>query len=376
MRITFVTTKINFERGGGSVPDLDLKVRDMQALGGEVRVVTIFSELNRLPPGLPYKVLEERTVNKSLPALQRNVLTVLKKYERDTDVYHIEGQFSYAGGWYRLRGGKPLIAFYNRELLVWTGGGARHFLRRFIEKLLSRFVVPAIDFLYFTTPQLRQNYFDFGLRVSEERTTTMLDFFDPAAIRSYARTREVHERLQIFASGRMIRAKGFHLLLEALARLPVNLRTTIDLTLSGDGPELENLKSLARKYNIAVRFPGWIRKEDFWHYLSSTDLFVLPRCQLELPSVIVMEALTLGAPTIAPGGGGVEWMAGGAIRTFRIDDVDSLKAALHDLLEDSDERARLSSAGLARVPLIDHLASRERLYDIFRSVVSKERVSV
>ncbi len=83
MRITFVTTKINFERAGGSVPDLDLKVRDMQRLGADVRVVTVFSEKNQSLSELPYPVTEEFTPNKALPALQWNILKVLRKYEKE-----------------------------------------------------------------------------------------------------------------------------------------------------------------------------------------------------------------------------------------------------------------------------------------------------
>jgi len=71
MRVTFITTKINFERAGGSVPDLDLKVRDMQKLGADVRVVTVFSEKNQDLSQLPYPVSEELSPNKALPALQR-----------------------------------------------------------------------------------------------------------------------------------------------------------------------------------------------------------------------------------------------------------------------------------------------------------------
>jgi len=57
----------------------------------------------------------------------------LRKYENETDVYHLEGQFAYAGGWYRLRGGKPIVAFYNREMLAWESHGFRAAVRRVIE---------------------------------------------------------------------------------------------------------------------------------------------------------------------------------------------------------------------------------------------------
>lgn len=368
MRITFITTKINFERGGGSVPDLDLKARDMQARGAKVRVVTVFSEHNLLPSNLPYPVSEEFAPNKSLPALQRRILQVLKTYERETDVFHIEGHFAYAGGWYRMFGGKPVVVFYNREMLAWERGGLRRMIRCFVEKILYRMLVPRLDHFYFTTPQLLERYRDFGLRVKKENVSVMLDFFDADAIRSRAKARERSDRIRIFASGRMIREKGFDLLVDAIALLPERARKTLDVVIGGNGPERERLLRHAKERGVAAQFPGWTSKQDFWNYLSAADIFVLPRWQLKLPSVIVMEAIALSIPTVAPGGGGVEWMAQGAIKTFRNDDVRSLSESLKELIEHPDERRRLSIAARGRTRAIDHLASRDRLYSIFRSV--------
>lgn len=371
MRITFITSKVNFERGGGSVPDLDLKVRDMKSFGADVRVVTVFSELNLLPANLPYPVTEEFTPDKSLPALQRNVLAVLRKYENDTDIYHIEGQFSYAGAWYRSRGGKPVVAFYNREMLVWERRGGRVLLRRLIEKCLYRLLVPRMDFFYFTTPHLREEYNRFGLRVERERTDVVLDFYDATAVAARAHPRESRDSLRIFTSGRMIPEKGFALLVDAVAALPVSIKRNIELTIGGDGPERANLVHRAKQHGLNMQLPGWTSKEELGARISDADIFVLPRWRLEQPSVIVMEALALGATIVAPGGGGIEWMAQGAFRSCQNDDVRSLSEAIRDLAVHPEERRRLRHAALARSLEIDHSRSRERLFSILRTVLAR-----
>ena len=56
MRILFVTTKFDFEIGGGSSPELDLKIRALKELGNEVAAVTTFSQNNRGPQPKEYPV--------------------------------------------------------------------------------------------------------------------------------------------------------------------------------------------------------------------------------------------------------------------------------------------------------------------------------
>jgi glycosyltransferase involved in cell wall biosynthesis len=373
MRITFVTSKINFERAGGSVPDFDLKVRDMQARGAAVHAVTLFSEGNLLTD-LPYPVSEESIQGKkSLFNINHRAFQVLRKYSDQTDVFHVEGQFVYGAALYRLLGGKPVVLFYNREMLVWEKKMTlRRIVRRAFERVLYKLLVPHIDHCYFTTPQLRDCYIDFGLTLPKGRMSTILDFFDPDSIRSHAASRTHRTaKLQIFASGRMIPEKGFALFIESLVRLPQDIRERIQVTLGGDGPERDRLQKIVRErgLDMMTTLPGWVDRNAFWELLSEADIFVLPRWRIEQPSVVVMEALSLGIPTIAPGGGGVEWMAQNAFASFKDGDVGSLAAALERVISSEEERTRLSAAAAKRVDNIQHSALAPALWNIFQKFV-------
>ncbi len=374
MRITFVTSKINFETAGGSVPDLDRKVRDMRELGADVQVITLFSELDKFSQ-LPYRVIQEHTPLKRLDRIQARVFRVMRAYEKDTDVFHVEGKFAYGAALYRLLGGKPVVVFYNREpLVVGHTRGFRTLVRTGIEKNLCRTLVPQLDHFIFTCPQLEALHYEFGLHV-HKKSTIMLDFFDAEAIRAHAHKAH-HPRtsdIRLFASGRLIKDKGFDLLLEAIGHLDAAVQSRISLTISGDGPERKSLVAHASQLRGLkdVSFPGWVTKDQLLDLLSQADIFVMPRSwHLDLPSVIVMEALALSVPTIAPGGGGVEWMAGGSIATFTDNDVASLSAALGRLIGSEVERARLREAAAERVRGIDHLASRPKLFSIFKSLAA------
>lgn len=369
MKVLFVTTKVNFERAGGSVPDLDCKVKEMQHYGADVRVLTVYSNMNQKPLNVPYPMEEEHVHSGSLLRIQWDVFQFLRVHEGNADVIHIEGQFAYAAALYRLMGGRPIVAFFNRELTVWDEYHTIKLkLRRVFEQLLFRFLVRRIDHLYFTAPTLHEWYVKFGLRTKKSQITILIDLFDPARMREVTSTvaREPSNTLRVFASGRMVAQKGFHLLVEAVEKLPPEIRERIRVTIGGDGEEREKLIRITKEKGLEryISFPGWLSKEDFWKQLAAHDIFVLPRWRIEMPSIIVMEAIALGIPALVPGGGAVEWMTGNAAATFVDSDSNSLSKALERISSSPDERASLSKNANARWDVLHFRPRSKVLWDM------------
>ncbi|TSC87213.1 MAG: glycosyltransferase [Parcubacteria group bacterium Gr01-1014_8] len=368
MRVTFVTSKINLESAGGSVPDLDLKVRDMQALGEDVQVVTVFSELNKLE-NLPYTVIEESISSpKTLHKIHWKILQILRKHQQSTDVFHIEGQFAYGGALYRILGGKPVVAFYNRESLAWNASTFRARIRQYIERFLNKFLAPHIDHFIFTTPQLAARYRAFGIRIPSSNHSVMPDFVDNTLLQKLPHEKKDNV-VRIFASGRMIQDKGFNLLVDALALLPKQQREMIAVTLSGDGPEREALQEQARARGIGntVHFPGWVSKHEMHATLANCDIFIYPRFHKELSSVLLLEALAVHRPVVVPEGGGLEWLAGEATLTFKDNDAVSLAKAIEKLVESPNMRETLSHAAAKRISEFDHRTLAVRLRKILQT---------
>ena len=107
--------------------------------------------------------------------------------------------------------------------------------------------------------------------------------------------------VNLVAAGKLLRQKGFDLLLTALALLPAE---RFRLTVLGQGPLRESLEEQARRQGLAGRavFAGFAANPYPW--LAGADLFVLSSRYEGLPNV-VLEALTLGTPCVAfrcPGG--------------------------------------------------------------------------
>lgn len=98
------------------------------------------------------------------------------------------------------------------------------------------------------------------------------------------------------AIGRLVKKKGFDILLLALKDFAINNR--FRLTIVGDGIERENLERLVRDQSLNgnVDFTGW--SNDVRAILDTADIFVLP--SLDEPfGIVVLEAMARGVPILS-----------------------------------------------------------------------------
>ena len=101
--------------------------------------------------------------------------------------------------------------------------------------------------------------------------------------------------INLVSAGRMVKTKGFDLLIEALA---INRNPRVYLTLLGDGPLKEVLQSLAKQLGIEqqIRFVGF--QKNPYAFIARADAYVLSSLYEGFPNV-VLESLTCGTPVIA-----------------------------------------------------------------------------
>jgi glycosyltransferase involved in cell wall biosynthesis len=112
------------------------------------------------------------------------------------------------------------------------------------------------------------------------------------------------ERPCLVAMGRLVRQKGFDLLLEALALAAREMRSRPRLTIIGQGPLEPELRgqTLALGLERDVRFAGFLANP--FPLLAEADCFVLSSRYEGFPNAL-LEALALGVPALAlacPGG--------------------------------------------------------------------------
>lgn len=154
---------------------------------------------------------------------------------------------------------------------------------------------------------------------------------------------------RLLSVGRIVHQKGLDLGLHALAQLK-------DLdwqwSIAGDGPQLENLRSLAYELGIAdrVRFLGWQSRDELTKRYQEANLFLFPSRHEGMPNAM-LEAMATGLPVIATHIAGneelvVEGQTGYLVETER---ADELCDALKKILVDSSLRKKMGAASHRRV---------------------------
>lgn len=109
------------------------------------------------------------------------------------------------------------------------------------------------------------------------------------------------------AAGRIHRAKGYDILIEALAQADPRIRVKV----AGAGPvvhgglsSIQKLEEVAEKAGVADRIEFLDVRDDVDALMAASDFHVLPSRWEGLPGVLI-EAMAMGLPSVASAVGGV-----------------------------------------------------------------------
>ena len=166
-------------------------------------------------------------------------------------------------------------------------------------------------------------------------------------------------RPTVVAVGRLVRVKGFDILLRAFALLP--RESGARLVLVGDGEERRSLRRLAEAEGIADRvvFTGF--RANPWAYMARADCLVLPSRTEGLP-LVLGEAIALGVPVVAADcSPGVREYVPDESRGLLAppENPEALAAALKRLLADASLRRSLAADAEERTAPYDPARVRD-----------------
>ena len=179
---------------------------------------------------------------------------------------------------------------------------------------------------------------------------------------------------RILFVGRLAAVKGVPVLLDAFARV-LKDHPDAELTLVGDGPERPRIEARARALGCdhAVRFAGYLSQDEVTAELARADLFALPSFAEGVP-VVLMEAMASRLPVVATRLAGIPELVEDGVsgRVVPPGDSAALAAALAELLSDPDLRARMGTAGRAKVEAeYDMAGEAARLAVLFRGAAGE-----
>ncbi|MFI8916048.1 glycosyltransferase family 4 protein [Streptomyces sp. NPDC053513] len=148
--------------------------------------------------------------------------------------------------------------------------------------------------------------------------------------------------------------KGLPVLMKALPRI-LTERPGARLLVAGRGDEVEAVASLPVEMRSRVEFLGMVSDEDKARLLRSVDVYVAPNTGGESFGIILVEALSAGAPVLASDLDAFAQVLdqGSAGELFANEDADALADAAIALLGDASRRAELSARGSAHVRRFD-----------------------
>ena len=164
---------------------------------------------------------------------------------------------------------------------------------------------------------------------------------------------QLSKRLVLLSLGRLIRRKGFDLVMRAVAELSVEF-PSLSYVIAGEGPERGALEELARTLGIAdrIRMVGQVDDPTKWALYQLSDVFVMPNRLLDGTDwegfgIVFVEAALSKRPSIAGRNGGTADAVADEESGLLVDSErqDELTSAIRRLLRDEALRRRLGETG-------------------------------
>lgn len=317
----------------------DSLIRALRVTPG-VRVVTWYALRHRVAP-LRIEEGERHVDNHYLPEGGAGLRLLWTALSRPDEIFLLIG---YSNLYTKLL--LVLFRFSGRSFLYWTDHpeAPASVLRAVLRNAAYRLLNGRHIRLFGAGDRCVKFLVDSGF--SRERVTNLPIFVDiPPLSRTAASVRARYgiapERRLFVGASRLIRNKGFDLLINAVGRLLPSQRARLAILIAGNGPEEEHLKRLAVSAGpeLQIVFESWLSAEDYLRVVGAADVFVHP-ARFDAFGASIF-AMALGVPVIGSdaAGAALERIAPGENGLlFPSGDEDALGRCVATLLEDEPLR--------------------------------------
>jgi phosphatidyl-myo-inositol alpha-mannosyltransferase len=165
--------------------------------------------------------------------------------------------------------------------------------------------------------------------------------------------------------------KGMTVLLAAMEQL-IRCRPEVQLLIGGRGQQQDFLDELPRSLQGAVVMLGMLSEADKASMLRSVDAYVAPNTGGESFGIILVEAMSAGAPVLASDLDAFAQVLdqGAAGELFPNEDADALAAAALRLLANPARRAELRERGSAHVRRFDWSTVGADILSVYETVTA------
>lgn len=179
--------------------------------------------------------------------------------------------------------------------------------------------------------------------------------------------------VRVVSVGRLIREKGFEILLDAVREV-LNRGCRLAVTIIGDGPERARLQQLAESLGLRgiVEFTGAIPRSAVYERLAEADIFVLCS-RTEGFCNAVVEAMATGLPILVTPGGALSEVVGDTGYLAQDHSVSAVASGLQKLVRmEPGERREMGVAAALRA---QRFFSMDRVLDQYERLYSQVKAA-
>ena len=147
---------------------------------------------------------------------------------------------------------------------------------------------------------------------------------------NHVKSRQYKDSFEVLSVGRLIPIKGFHLTIQAFAKLTEH-QPNAKLTIIGKGPLKNQLQSLTKILGVSdrIKFQDWLPREEILKQMKEADAFLFP--SFEGGGMVVLEAMANELPVVCLNYGGTAEMV--TPDCGFLVDASSIEASTSDLAE-------------------------------------------
>ena len=153
--------------------------------------------------------------------------------------------------------------------------------------------------------------------------------------------------IPLVSVGRLAKEKNLEELLEYFSKLiKEGAGKNLTFLIAGDGPDRENLETLAKKLQITdqVIFTGMIAPEEVGRYYKLGDVFVCASSS-ETQGITYIEALACGLPALCRKDECLDQVVTDGYNGFQYENYEYFKMHLNYILEDEERRQEMGRRG-------------------------------
>lgn len=312
MRILHVVSSLNV--GGAERFVIDLAYEQKNALGCEVNVLSM---------GQKGEPLEQELAGFLIDLYHQTSILKIRQLLNRFDIVHIHSSHCLLRVLLAAISKKIKVVYTRHNEVVHQG-----FKWSMVYYLANRMLHKMI----FVAEKAKKNYLA-SYPQYKNKAHTILNGVLPLSIKRQNLTNNVC----LGHVGRFVALKSQHLLIQAVALLPIELQRNVSLIFYGTGDLLENNKKLAQSIipSVNIKFPGFETNRNIIY--QSFDILIVTS-ETEGLSLAILEALASGTPVIASNVGGNPELVKHAENGFLYEygDTKELAKSIEQLMIDNE----------------------------------------